>query len=106
MSAFRRHTKRYEHHIYQRVVATNIEQVCREEELKSDEVKGIFDHISKQHKKKWQPALRLSIDEISMRKGHQNFKTVVSDIDRGKLLEVIDGHTTLESYRSIDATGF
>jgi transposase len=93
LSAFRRHTKRYEHHIYQRVVATNIEQVCREEELKSDEVKGIFDHISKQHKKKWQPALRLSIDEISMRKGHQNFKTVVSDIDRGKLLEVIDGHT-------------
>lgn len=40
-----------------------------------------------------QPVLRLSIDEISMRKGHQDFKTVVSEIDRGKLLEIIDEHT-------------
>jgi len=30
---------------------------------------------------------QLAIDEISMRKGQQNFKIVVSDIDRGKLLE-------------------
>jgi transposase len=28
-----------------------------------------------------------------MCKGHQDFKTVVSDIDRGKLLEVVDGHS-------------
>lgn len=35
---------------------------------------------------------RLSIDEISQRKGHQNFATVVCDIDQGKLLEVIDSH--------------
>lgn len=28
-----------------------------------------------------------------MRKGQQNFKIVVSDIDRGKLLEVVDGHS-------------
>ena len=27
-----------------------------------------------------------------MRKGHNNFKTVVSDLERGKLIEVIDGH--------------
>lgn len=52
LSASRRHTQRYENHIYQRVVATNIEQVCREEQLKYDEIKGIFDYISKRHKKK------------------------------------------------------
>ena len=28
-----------------------------------------------------------------MRKGHKNFKTVVSDIDRGKLIEVINDHS-------------
>lgn len=27
-----------------------------------------------------------------MRKGHKSFKTVVSDLERGKLIEVIDGH--------------
>lgn len=35
---------------------------------------------------------RLSLDEISMRKGDQDFVTVVSDIDRGQLIEVIDSH--------------
>lgn len=94
LKPYRRHTKRYEEYIYQRVVATNIEQVSREEKLNYDEIKGIFDYISRQHlKKNWQPAKRISIDEISSHKGHQDFKTVVSDIDRGKLLEVIDSHT-------------
>lgn len=36
---------------------------------------------------------RLALDEISMRKGHKDFKTVVGDIDNGKLLEIIVGHT-------------
>lgn len=89
----RRHTQRYEWHIYQRVTVTSIEQVAREEQLKYDEVKGIFDYVSKQRQKKWLPVKRLSLDEISLHKGHQDFKTVVSDIDRGKLLEVIDSHT-------------
>ena len=35
---------------------------------------------------------RISIDEISMRKGHKDFKTVVCDIDSAELLEVIDSH--------------
>jgi transposase len=34
----------------------------------------------------------LSIDKISKRKGHQDFATVVCDIDRGDLVEVIDSH--------------
>ncbi len=34
----------------------------------------------------------MSIDEISQRKGHKDFATVVCDIERGKLVEVIDSH--------------
>jgi transposase len=40
----------------------------------------------------WEPVKRLSIDEVSKCKGQQNFATVVADIDRGKLIEVIDSH--------------
>jgi transposase len=40
----------------------------------------------------WEPVKRLSIDEVSQCKGHQDFATVVADIDRGKLIEVIDSH--------------
>ncbi|NEQ85435.1 MAG: transposase [Moorea sp. SIO2I5] len=35
---------------------------------------------------------RLSMDEIAMRKGHKDFKTVVSDIEGHELLEVINSH--------------
>jgi transposase len=34
----------------------------------------------------------VSIDEVSKRKGHKDFVTVVSNIDVGELLEVIDSH--------------
>lgn len=43
-------------------------------------------------KKDWGEVKRVSIDEISKRKGHRDFATVVCDIDRGLLLEVIDSH--------------
>ncbi len=47
----RRHTRRYEENIYQRVQSSSIEQVSREEQLSVEEIKGIFDHISNQKKK-------------------------------------------------------
>lgn len=104
LKPYRRHTQRYEEYIYQRVTATNIEQVGREEQLKYDEVKGVFDFQCSQHlKKNWQPAHRISLDEISNHKGHQDFKTVVSDIDRGKLLEVIDGHTQAQTTEALES---
>ncbi|UIE40528.1 transposase [Leptodesmis sichuanensis] len=34
----------------------------------------------------------MGIDEISKRKGHQNFATVIGDVEAGKLIEVIDSH--------------
>jgi transposase len=40
----------------------------------------------------WETVKRLGIDEVSQRKGHRDFLTVVCDIDQGKLLEVIDSH--------------
>lgn len=48
----RRHTLRYEADIYQRVVATNIEQVGREEGLKYDRLKAMFDAVNEPFHKK------------------------------------------------------
>jgi transposase len=45
-----------------------------------------------ERKKDWGNVKRVSIDEISHRKGHQDFATVVCDIDHSVLLEVIDSH--------------
>ena len=52
-----------------------------------------FQSSAKTSKKaSWGAVKRLSIDEISMRKGHQDFVTVVSDIDQSQLIEVSDSH--------------
>lgn len=40
----------------------------------------------------WSGVKRLGIDEISKRKGHQNFATVIGNLEAGKLIEVIDSH--------------
>lgn len=92
----RLHTQRYEESIYYRVQSSSIEQLSREEELSSEEIQGIFKHVSNQLKKNWSPVFRLSLDEIAMHKGHKDFKTVVSNIDTGELLEVIDSHKQIE----------
>jgi transposase len=90
----RRHTQRYEANIFEQVINSGIEKVAQLEDLSFDEIEGIFNHVSSQRvKKNWEPVRRLSLDEIAMRKGHKNFKTVVSDIDRGKLISVINGHS-------------
>jgi transposase len=89
----RTHTQRYELNIFSRIKSASIEKIAAEEGLSFDEVEGIFKHICKSEvKKNWTPVKRISLDEIAMRKGHKSFKTVVSDLDRRKLIEVIDGH--------------
>ena len=47
-------------------------------------------------KNTWDSLKRLALDEIAMRKGHQDFVTVVGDIERGDLLEVIDSYRSQE----------
>ena len=43
-------------------------------------------------KNTWDSIKRVALDEIAMRKGHKDFVTVVGDIERGDLLEVINSH--------------
>lgn len=86
-------TKRYEQYIYERVINSNCSQVGQTEQLSTESVESIFKSVSNQwQKKEWSPVERVSIDEVSKRKGYRNFITVVSDIDRGALIEVIDSH--------------
>ena len=90
----RRHTQRYEANIFERIKGASIEKVAQEEGMSFDEVEGIFKYICQSKiKKKWESTKRISIDEIAMRKGHKSFKTVVSDLETGRLIEVIDGHS-------------
>jgi transposase len=88
----RRHTQRYEQNIYARVQQSSMEQIGREEGLSYHEIK-VFLLMSIPVKKNcWESVKRVSIDEISMRKGKGSFVTVVSDIEGGNLMKMIDSH--------------
>lgn len=92
----RKYTERYEKYIYQRVNTSSIEQVKREESLSWDQVHGIYKHQCEGLKKNWSEVKRLGMDEISKRKGHKSFVTVLGDMDKGKLIDVIDSHEQKE----------
>jgi transposase len=48
----RRHTRRYEEDIYERVQHSTLEQVSREEGISADEVRFMFEHVGNKVKKK------------------------------------------------------
>ncbi|MCT7975677.1 hypothetical protein [Laspinema olomoucense] len=53
------------------------------EGLYYNEIEGIFNQIArKQENKHWFQAERISIDEIAMPKGHQDYKAVICDLDK------------------------
>jgi RecA-family ATPase len=89
----RKETRRYQENIYQKVLKSTIKQVSQEENLTYEEVESLFIMLSQSvNYKEWANRKRLSIDEISKRKGHKNFITLVSDVGTSNLLEVIDIH--------------
>ncbi|WP_448562964.1 ISL3 family transposase, partial [Trichothermofontia sp.] len=89
----RHYTQRYEEHIYQQVQSSSIQQVSRTEGISFERIKGIFKHqYAQKENSEWSSVKRIEIDEISKRKGQQNFVTVIGDVEAGKLIEVIDSH--------------
>lgn len=90
----RRHTLRYEINIFDRVISSSIAKVASVEGLSYDEIEGIFNQIARKlEDQHWLEATRISLDEIAMHKGHQDYKAVICDLDKKKLIEVIDGRT-------------
>lgn len=47
----RKYTQRYEENIYYQVNHSNLEQVSQQENLHIEDVKNIFNHVSRKHKK-------------------------------------------------------
>jgi transposase len=90
----RHHTKRYEEYVYERVLATTVRQVCREEKLKADEIQAIFDAVSEEKREeKWLSIKRVGLDEMSTGKGQKKYRGMVSDLDKKSLIEVVKDRT-------------
>jgi len=93
---FNRHmTERYKNFIFEKVKVSTITQVAKEEGLKYDQVKGVFEEQFNKIPILANPK-RICIDEFSHRKGRGKFATVICDVDNGILIEVIDSHKQQE----------
>lgn len=74
------HTKFYEEHILLLVINSTVHDVCRKEQVGYEAIMGIIDrHI--QSAIDWSTISRLDtlgIDEISLKKGHKDFVTIIT----------------------------
>jgi transposase len=87
-------TNRFKEYIYTRAKELTVEQVSKSENLGSKQVQKVFNDLAKLEieKKDWGMPKRLSLDEFSRRKGQGNLATILTDLDKSSLLEVIDSH--------------
>ena len=86
-------TKRYEHYIYEQCHERSFTVVAEQEHISDTVVRKVYDSYASRHV---QPRGRprsirvLGIDEISTRKGHGHFVCVITDIDRKRVIEVLE----------------
>lgn len=89
------HTKDYERHIMRALISSTVSDVAAKEDIGYDAVTGIIDRHIGRHIN-WNEIRyigTIGIDEISLRKGHGDFVTVVTSLsDEGtKILAVLGG---------------
>jgi transposase len=91
----RRQTRAYEAYIYQQVQQTSRKDVASQEGLHEATVLDIFKRAAQQATR--QPRQRgvriLGVDEISLRKNHEQYALVLSDLERRCVIEVLPERT-------------
>ncbi len=82
------HTNAYEDHILLQLIDSTVSDVSIKEQLGYEEVNGIIDRRM-ETKIDWNEVKRLKImglDEITLKKGHQDYVTIATGRDEGKVL--------------------
>lgn len=92
IEAKRRESSAYELYVYEQCKHTDIQAVTEREGLHPETVRLIFGRWAKRAEKKQirQTVKCLGIDEISLRKGHQHFAMVLTDLERHCVVAVLE----------------
>jgi len=87
-----RYTSRYEHYIFEQYRQAPITEIAYQENLSYKAAQGIFYRQAEARvgQVKNQPVCRLGLDEISLKKGHQQFMLVLSDLDRHCVIATLE----------------
>jgi transposase len=91
----RDYTKRYQAWIFHQVKENNITAVQRLEGLTYDQIESIFltEARARIPANPFANLKRLGIDEISLRKGKQNFALILTNLDTGDVVDVLEKRT-------------
>lgn len=91
IESHRRESIAYELHVYEQCKHTDHEAVAEREALHPETVKVIFHRWAKRTEQQHQRrrVRCLGVDEISLRKGHQQFALVLSDLERHCVIAVL-----------------
>ncbi len=86
-----RYTRRYEAYIFAQVRQTDVQAVQRQEGLGEKAVAGIFAReLERRLSQAGQPLVRvLGVDEISLKKHHGQYVLILSDLERGRVIDVL-----------------
>jgi transposase len=98
-------TKRYERYIYEQCYERSQATVARQEGISDTVVRKVYSaYASTLLQPRGRPsAIRvLGIDEIATRKGHRNYACVITDIERARVIEVLENRlkSTVSGYLS------
>ena len=87
-----RYTVRYEHYIFEQYRQASITEIAYQENLGYKAAQGIFYRQAEARvdRSKNQPVCRLGLDEISLKKGHQQFMLILSDLDRDCVIATLE----------------
>ena len=96
-------TKRYEHYLYEQCNERSFTAVAKQEGISDTVIEKTFRAYASayvQPKGRPKEIRVLGIDEISMHKGHRDFVCVITDIDRKRVIEVLENRLkeTLVAY--------
>jgi transposase len=101
----RRTSTAYELHVYEQCKHTNQATVAEREGLHPETVKAIFQRWAKRAEKQHRRSRVhcLGVDEISLRKGHQQFALVLTDLERHCVIAVLPERTQTAFEQWLDA---
>ncbi len=100
VAPYARCTQRYEQYLFELCRGTTIQAVSRRERLGYRMVEGIYYRLAERSGVRADGVRRLGIDEIALKKGHEQFALVISDLERSRVLAVLPERTkeALEAY--------
>ncbi len=90
----RNYTKRFSNKIIQEVIASDIKNVAQRNDVSEQEIETMLKDMGQELiKKKPSNITRLGIDEIAIIKGQGNYYVVLTDLERGIIVGLIENRT-------------